>query len=179
MSTTRARSLASLAAVSTGALEDPPAARKTWSAPRPAEISSSERSDGRHTLVGRCRAQHRAGLLGQPAALLDHVEPDDTDSRGDEETDHELADEAEADDARRVAELDFGAPDAVHGDRPHRGEGGVLGRDAPRDRCAQVDRDPVVLGMQGVLVARRRDKLADAGILRLRCPTSTTTPHSE
>ncbi len=42
MSTTRARSLASRAAVSTGALEDPPAARNTWSAPRPLEISSSE-----------------------------------------------------------------------------------------------------------------------------------------
>ena len=78
-----------------------------------------------------------------------------------EEADHELADEAEADDARRVAELNLGAPDAVHGDRADGGEGGVLGRDAPRDRCAQVDRDPVVLGVQRVLVARRGDQLAD------------------
>ena len=165
MSTTRARSLASRAAVSTGALEDPPAARNTWSAPRPPVISSSDAWMAAMPSSVRCRAPDRAGLLGQPAALLDHVEPDDADPRGDEETDHELADEAEADDARRVAELDFGAPHAVHRDRPHRGEGGVLGRDAPRDRRAQVDRNPVVLGVQGVLVARRRDELADAEFL--------------
>ena len=81
MSTTRARSRASLAAASTGPLEDPPAARNTWSAPRPPEISSSDTLDGVQALVRRRRAQHRPGLLGQPAAVLDHVEPDDADPR--------------------------------------------------------------------------------------------------
>jgi hypothetical protein len=42
----------------------------------------------------------------------------------------------------------------------------VLRRDAPRDRGAQVDRDPVVLGVQGVLVSGRRDELAGSELLR-------------
>ena len=79
MSMTRARSLASLTAVSTGPLEDPPAARNTWSAPRPTRDLVERTLDGIHALVRRRRAQHRAGLLGHPAALLDHVEPDDAD----------------------------------------------------------------------------------------------------
>ena len=41
----------------------------------------------------------------------------------------------------------------------------MLGRDAPGDGGAQVDRNPVVLGVQGVLVARRRDELADPELL--------------
>ena len=82
---------------------------------------------GGHALVVRGRAQHRARLLGQSAALLDHVEPDDPDPGGDEQADHKLADQAEADDHGGVAELDLGAPHAVHGDRTHGGEGGVLG----------------------------------------------------
>ena len=37
----------------------------------------------------------------------------------------------------------------------------MLGGHAARHRGAQVDRDPVVLGMQCVLVTRRGDELAD------------------
>ncbi len=168
MSTTRARSRASLAAASTGPLDDPPAARSTWSAPRPPVISAERLLERLHALVGGRGAQHRAGLLGQPAAVVEHVEPDDADAGGDQEPDHELTDEAEADDAGGVAELDLGAPHAVHGDRPDGGEGGMLGRDSPRDGDAQVRRDPVVLGVQGVLVAGRRDDLAHAELLGAR-----------
>ena len=92
---------------------------------------------------------------------------------GDQQPDHQLADQAEADDhavspswssARRTPCMAIGADG---------GEGGVLGRDAPRDRRAQVDRDPVVLGVQRVLVARRRDQLADLELLgALRPPRS-------
>ena len=83
--------------------------------------------DRRHALVGGRGAQHRAGLLGQPAAFLDDVQPDDAHAGGDQQPDRELADEAETDDAGGVAELDLGAAHAVHGDRPDGGEGGVLG----------------------------------------------------
>ena len=165
MSTTRARSRASFTAVSTGPLDDPPAARNTWSAPRPPVISASACWTASMPCVGGRRAQHRAGLLGQPAAVLDHVEPDDADPGGDQQPDHQLADEAQADHARGLAQLDLGAPHAVHGDRPDGGEGGMLGRDAPGDRGAQVDGDPVVLGVQGVLVAGRGDELADPELL--------------
>jgi hypothetical protein len=48
----------------------------------------------------------------------------------------------------------------VHGDRPDGGEGGVLGQDILRDRHTQVDRNPVVLGVQGELIAGRGDDLA-------------------
>ena len=110
-------------------------------------------------------AQRRPGLLGQPAALLDHVEPDDTDPGRDQQADHQLADQAEADDAGRVAQA--GPRHAARRAsrwrrrwRRRRARAGPLG-----DRGAQVGRDPVVLGVQRVLVARRRDQLADPELL--------------
>ena len=113
--------------------------------------------DGRHPLVGRRRAECRAGLLGPLAAVLDHVEPDHADAGGDKETDHELADEAQADHARGLAQLDLALTYAVHGDGPDGREGGVLGRYALGDRGAHIGRDPVVLRVQRVLVAGRGD----------------------
>ena len=121
--------------------------------------------DGRHALAGGCRAERRTGLLGPLAAVLDHVEPDHANPGGHEETDHELADEAQADHARGLAQLDLALAYAVHGDGPDGREGGVLRRDALRDRDAHVGRDPVVLRVQRVLVACRGDQLADAEIL--------------
>ena len=41
----------------------------------------------------------------------------------------------------------------------------MLGQNAPRHRHAHVDRDPVVLGVQRVLVARRGHQLADVELL--------------
>ena len=111
--------------------------------------------------VVRWRAAPRGSrLLRQAAALRDRVDPDHLHPRGDEQPDHELADQAEADDGRRLAELDLGPPHAVHGDRAHRREGGMLGQDARGDGGAEVDRDPVVLGMQRMLVAGRGDQLS-------------------
>ena len=133
--------------------------------PAPAGELRERLLDGRHALVGGRRAERRTGLLGPLAAVLDHVEPDHADPGGDEETDHELADEAQADHARGLTQLDLALAHAVHGDGPDGREGGVLGRDARRNRDAHVDGDPVVLGVQRILVARRGDQLADAEIL--------------
>ena len=123
---------------------------------------------GRHggqALLVRGRAGHRARLLGQPAASLDHVQPDDPDTGRDQQPDHQLADQAEADDQGGLAELRLGAAHALHGDGAHGGERGVFGGHAPRHRGAQVDRDPVVLGVQRELVAGRRDQLAGLELL--------------
>ena len=119
-------------------------------------------------LVGGRGAQVGACLLGRPAALLEHVQAGDPDPRGDQEPDHQLADQAETDDAGGVAELDLGPPHPVHGDGAHGGEGGVLGQDPLGHHGAQVGRDPVVLRVQRVLVARGRDQVADPEFLRAR-----------
>jgi hypothetical protein len=116
----------------------------------------------RHALAGGRRAADRAGLLGAPAAVLDDVQPGHPHAGGGQEPHRQLAHQSQADDARRVAELDLAAPHPVHGDRPHRREGGMLGGHPAGHRGAQIDRDPVVLGMQGVLAACRRDQLAHA-----------------
>jgi hypothetical protein len=121
--------------------------------------------DGRHALAGGRSAKLRTGLLGPLAAVLDHVEPDHADAGGNEETDHQLTDEAQADHARGLAQLDLALAHAVHGDGPDGREGGVLGRDARRNRDAHVEGDPVVLRVQRVLIAGRGDQLADAKIL--------------
>ena len=83
--------------------------------------------DGRYAGVGRRRAQHGTGLLGQAAAFLDDVQTDGAHSRGDQQPDRQLANQTKPDDARGIAQLDLGAANAVHGDRPDGGEGGVLG----------------------------------------------------
>ena len=84
---------------------------------------------GQHAVqvIGR-PAHHGAGLLGQAAAVRDRVDADRLHARRDQQPDHELADQAEADDGRRLAQLDLGPPHAVHRDRRHGGERGVLGQ---------------------------------------------------
>ena len=163
MSTTRARSLASFTAASTGPLVLPPADRNTWSAPRPLVILASSAST--RVQVVRRPAGDRAGLLRQTAAVGDRVDADRLHAGRDQQPDHELADQAEADDGRGLAELDLGAAHAVHGDRGHGGERGVLGQHPGGHGRAQVDRHPVVLGVQRLLVARARDELADLELL--------------
>ena len=116
-------------------------------------------------LVG-CGAAQRAGLLRGPAAGLDHVQAHDLDAGGDQEPDDELTDQPEPDHTGGLAERDLGAPDALHRDRPDRGERGVLGGNTVRHRDAQVRRYPVDLRVQGELVARGGDHLADRELLR-------------
>ena len=135
-----------------------------WSAPRPPVIAASP-LDERVEVAGRTR-EGRARLLRQPAPRLDRVDADRLDARRHQQPDHELADQAEADDDRGLAKLHLGAPHAVHGDRRDGREGGVLRGDAVRDSRAQVNRDEVVLGVQRLLVARARDELADLELLR-------------
>ena len=116
-------------------------------------------------LVGRGGAGGGAGLLGPQAAVLEHVQPDHPDPGRDQQPDHELADQAEADHAGGLAQLRLGPADAVHGDRADGGEGGVLGLHLTGHGHAHVDRDPVVLGVQRVLVPGRGDQLADVELL--------------
>ena len=111
------------------------------------------------------RAGDRASLLGQPASVLDDVEPDNADAGRDEQPHHQLADEAETDHQAGLAELRLGPPDALHGNRAHGGKRRLLRGNSPRHRGAQVDRDPVVFGVQGVFIARGRDQLADFELL--------------
>ena len=120
---------------------------------------------GGHALVVGGGAERRAGLLGPLAAVLDHIEADHADPGGDEQADHKLADQAQADHAGGFPQLGLGAAHAVHGDRPDGREGSVLGQNAPRDGHAHVDRDPVVLGVQRVLVAGRCHQLAHVELL--------------
>ena len=80
-----------------------------------------------HVLACGCGAQRCARLFRQRDTVRDHVEPDDAYPGGHQEPDHQLADQAEADDARGFAQLSLSAPYAVHGDRPDGGEGGMLG----------------------------------------------------
>ena len=107
----------------------------------------------------------RASLLGPLATVLEYVETDHPQAGSDEQADHELADQAKADHAGGFPKLRLGAAHAVHGDRPDGREGGVLGQDAVRDWHAHVDGDPVVLGVQRVLVTGRGDQLADVEFL--------------
>ena len=162
MSTIRARSRASFTAASTGPLLLPPADRNTWSAPRPLVIFASSAST-----VSRSSGDPAAGarLLREPAPVGHRVDADRLHAGRDEQPDHELADQAEADDGGRLAELDLGAAHAVHGDRCHGGERGVFWRHAVGDRRAEVDRHPVVLGVQRLLVAGAGDELADLELL--------------
>ena len=83
---------------------------------------------------------------------------------GDEELHRELADEAEADHARGLAELRLGAPHPLHRDRADGRERGVLRTHTGADGHAEVRRHPVDLGVQRVLVPRARDELADGEI---------------
>ena len=76
--------------------------------------------------VGRAHSTAPAFSANRQRSSID-VEPDDAHASGDQQPDHELADETETDDAGGIAELGLGAADALHGDGPDSGEGGVLG----------------------------------------------------
>ena len=92
---------------------------------------------GRHrgqALVVRAGAGHCAGLLGQLAAGLDHVQSDHSDAGRDQQPDDELADQAQADDAGGLAELRLSAAHALHGDGAHGSERGMLGGHPTRAR---------------------------------------------
>ena len=164
MSTIRARSRASFTAASTGPLVLPPADRNTWSAPRPLVILASSAST-----LSRSSGDPQAtapDFLRQPAALGHRVDADRLDAGRREQPDDELADQAEADDGGGLAELDLAAPHALHRDGGNGGERGVLGQHPVGDRRAQVDRHPVVVGVQCLLIAGAGDELADLELLR-------------
>ena len=116
--------------------------------------------------VVRRPGRHGAGLLRQPAALGHRVDADRLHAGRREQPDHQLADQAEADDGGGLAELHLGAAHALHRDGGHGGERGVLGQHPGGDSRAQVDRHPVVLGVQRLLVAGAGDELADLELLR-------------
>src|SRR4029450_12094078 len=149
MSTPRARSRASSAASSTGWLVSPPAVRKTWSAPAPSVRTASVSTTG-----------PRAVASGGPEGAGERSEADHVDAGGAEDRHQELPDQAEADHAGGLAEPRVGLPVALHGDGADGGEGGVLAADPGGHGHAQVARDPVVLGVEGVLVAGAGDLLA-------------------
>ena len=124
------------------------------------------------------RLQHRAAAgpvgwaaggrpapLGQPAPLGRRVEADHVDPGGPQELHEQLPDQAEADDAGGLPEPRLRLPVALHGDGAHGGEGGVLGGDRIGQGHAQVARDPVVLGVEGVAVAGAGDPLPDGQLL--------------
>ena len=162
----RARSLASLTAISTGPLLFPPADRNTWSAPRPLVILR-EFGQGAVQLVRR-PAGDRAALLGQTAAVGDRIDADRPHAGRREQPDHDLPDQSEADDGRGLAKLNLGSAHPVHGDRCHGRERRVLGQHPGRNGRAQVDRHPVVLGVQCLLITRARNELADLELLGAR-----------
>ena len=118
-------------------------------------------------LVG-CGAGESAGLLRGSAAGRDDIQAHHLHAGRDEEAHHELPDEPEPDNTRGLTKRDLGAADALHCDRPHRGERGVLGCNTIRYRDAQIRRHPVQLGVQGEFVARGRDHLTDRELLSTR-----------
>ena len=179
MSTTVARSRASRAASSTGWLEEPPATRKIRSAPSPPEALDSACSTAATPVVVGRRAQQGAGLLGQPATVLVGIEADHPHPGGHEQLDDQLPDQAQADDARGVPDLDVALADALQGDGAHGGEGGQLGRDAVGHRHAEIGRHPVDLGVERELVAGARHELTDRELLGPLARPPRTTPASE
>ena len=116
----------------------------------------------------RSRTDQRSRVRGELAARGHGVQPDDPDTRSHEDPDDELTDEPEADDAGELAQLRLRAADAVHRDGAHRRERRMPGVDLLRDGDAQVGGHPVDLGVQGELVARRRDQVPDRELLGTR-----------
>jgi hypothetical protein len=112
-----------------------------------------------------CPAYTRAGLLGELAAPGDDVDADGVHPGGDEELHDELTDQAETDDARGVPELRRSPPHPVQRDRAHRGERREARLDALGHRDAEVDRDPIDLGVERELVARARHEPAGRELL--------------
>ena len=110
-------------------------------------------------------ARQRTGLLRHPAACLHGVDADHPHAGGDEQPDHQLPDQPEPDDAGQLTELGLRPTDALHGDRPHRRERGVLRVDTVGHLDDQVGRHPVHLGVQRELVAGRGDQVADLELL--------------
>ena len=94
------------------------------------------------------------------AEPLGEVDAEHPAAGGERDPDGELADQAEADDGDARADLDVGAPEAVHRDRAERREGGVLERDPVGDRRAEQARDDVDLGVVGGAGAGDGDPVA-------------------
>jgi hypothetical protein len=116
----------------------------------------------------RARTGHRPGCLCHAAAVGHSVDPNDADTGGNEQPYHQLSDQPEADDARRLAELHLGPAHALHGDGSDRRERGVLRHDTGGNGHAQVGRDPVQLRVEGELVAGRRHDVPDGELLGTR-----------
>ena len=165
MSTTLARSRASSAASSTGCVGVAAGGQEDVVGPG-AVGEGGERLQHRAAAgrVGRA-AGGRADLLGQPAPLGRRVEADHVDAGRPQDLHQQLPDQAEPDDAGGLPQPRLRLPVALHGDGPDGGEGGMLGGDPLGHGHAQVARDPVVLGVEGVAVAGAGDPLPDGQML--------------
>ncbi len=123
--------------------------------------------------------KHRAGLLGQPAALGHDVEADHLHARGHEQAHDELAHQAQADDTGGVADLGVALAHALHGDGADGGEGGEARASTASGTATQrLVGTQLQLGVKGELVAGAGDDLARENS-SAPAPTSTTTPASE
>ncbi len=76
-----------------------------WSAPRPLVMAAEFGRDD--VELAWCARLPPRRLLGQPAAFRDRVDADDPHARSDQQLDDQLTDQAEADDARGISELDL------------------------------------------------------------------------
>ena len=160
MSTTLARSRASRAANSVGVFDEPPAARKTRSAPRSARRLQDRPLDELDPAVVGPGASQGTGLFGQPAPLGHHVDADDLHAGRHQQPHDQLSHQTESDDAGDVADLDVTLSDTLQRDGSDGGERGMLGCHRVGNRDAQVRRNPVALGVKGELVAGAGDELA-------------------
>ena len=109
-------------------------------------------------------ADQRTEALGQRAAVGVGVDADHPHAGRHQELHHELADEAEADDQRELAELRLAPADALHRDRADRAERRVPGSTPAGHAARRGSWDPVQLGVQGVLVARAGHEVADRDV---------------
>ena len=96
---------------------------------------------------------------------VDHVETDDPYAGRHEQLNDELTDEAEPDHARGLTELNLGGRTPCIAIAPTGRERGMFRRHTVGDRDAEVARNPVDLGVEGVVVPRARDQLADGELL--------------
>ena len=88
------------------------------------------------------------------------VHAEDHAAVGAQDLSRNLAEKAQPDDAHELAEPGVGLPDALHGNRSQRGEGGCVEPDGVGNLDDQVLRDRDNAGMRGVAAAAARDAVA-------------------
>ena len=118
-----------------------------------------------------------------PSSQLDElrreVDPDDAAAGGAQDLGGELADQPQPDHRDALAEADVGLTHAVQRDAADRGEGRLREVDPLGNRHAEVRRDVVDLGVDGVVAAAARNAIAGLKVADARSPTATTIPAAE